>query len=190
MRPRADLTSIKASRRTPRSPDRQASLERRRRQAMRVPRDAGDQAKGHPRRREGSTARTPACADKFNALVERAGEMGTNDLDLPDPWPLPALATPMMKSTTRTRRALTVANRPNLAGGAIRACIRRNKAQKHKTRHECGPVSRQSRGISSLGSPDNPKIEIVARAFRDLYQAHRPYEIVDGSGRDSWTQAS
>ena len=159
MRPRADLTSIKASRRTPRSPDRQASLERRRRQAMRVPRDAGDQAKGHPRRREGSTARTPACARTSS----------TRSWNGPERWarmiwtcrirePLPALATPMMKSTTRTRRALTVANRPNLAGGAICACIRRNKAQKHKTRHECGPVSRQSRGISSLGSPDNPKI--------------------------------
>jgi hypothetical protein len=34
-------------------------------------------------------------ADKYNALMERAGEIGATDLDMPDPWaPSPAAASP------------------------------------------------------------------------------------------------
>lgn len=28
--------------------------------------------------------------DKYNALIERAGEIGAEDFDLPDPWASPA----------------------------------------------------------------------------------------------------
>lgn len=30
--------------------------------------------------------------DKYNALVERAGEIGAEDLDMPDPWAAPPAA--------------------------------------------------------------------------------------------------
>jgi hypothetical protein len=30
--------------------------------------------------------------DKYNALIERAGEIGATDLDMPDPWVLPTVA--------------------------------------------------------------------------------------------------
>jgi hypothetical protein len=33
-------------------------------------------------------------ADKYNALIQRAGEIGAADLDMPDPWTTPATPTP------------------------------------------------------------------------------------------------
>jgi len=42
--------------------------------------------------------------DKFNALIERAAEIGANDLDRPDPWLTPVVAAPEKEKPTKKKK--------------------------------------------------------------------------------------